>query len=522
MNVAKLLSAAARRWPERTAWIFGGRSGTYAELVERAASLASALARRGVGVGDRVVIDLPNGPELIEILWGCFWGGFVAVPVNWHLRAPEVSYIVEHCQARAAFVVEPSTVAALDHDSVSALIIDVGGQSESLGYAELMAAHGHGSSQIVEIRPEDAAWLFYTSGTTGRPKGAVLTHRNLLAMTLSYFADVDSVEDGSAVFLHAAPLSHGSGLYLLPATARAATHVVLDAPRFTAAAYFEALQRYSVTHGAFLAPTMLKRLIDAGDPEPGTFDSLRSIVVGGAPLYAPDLIDAHRMFGPIITQIYGQGESPMTITVMRPRDPGASTRPRSTGRPFTGVEVQCVGESGQPAPPGVVGEVCVRADVVMSGYWNDADATAAAVGSSGWLRSGDVGYLDEAGYLFLTDRIKDVIISGGSNIYPREVEEALARHPAVAEVAVIGLADREWGESVCAMVVLREGAIMSDDDLRDHCNLHLASFKRPRQFIVVDSLPKNATGKVLKRELREIASATASVAAESPQGSWPV
>ncbi|MCA2255999.1 AMP-binding protein [Mycobacterium intracellulare] len=513
MNIAELVSKAARRWPERTAWIFGDRRANYSELVRRAAAVAAALADRGVGPGDRVVIDLPNSPELIEMLLGCFWGGFVAVPLNWHLRPSEVRYIVDHCQARAVLTGEPSTVGAEDGWCGSALVID------GLAYAEITADERQRGG-IAEVRPEDAAWLFYTSGTTGRPKGAMLTHRNLLAMTLSYFADVDAVTDGAAVFLHAAPLSHGSGLYLLPALARAATQVVLDAPRFTAGAYFEAVQRHSVTHGAFLAPTMLKRLVDAGNPAAFTLSSLRSIVVGGAPLYAGDLRDAHRLFGPIITQIYGQGEAPMTITVMRSDDSGASTRPRSTGRSFTGVEVRCVDGTGRPAPAGVAGEVCVRSDVVMSGYWDDTDATAAAL-RDGWLRSGDVGYLDDAGYLFLTDRIKDVIISGGSNIYPREVEEALIGHPAVAEAAVIGLPDREWGESVCAMVVPCNGAALSDDELRTHCSIHLASFKRPRQFVIVDSLPKNAAGKVLKRELRELATARASVGAELIQRGSP-
>jgi acyl-CoA synthetase (AMP-forming)/AMP-acid ligase II len=470
----------------------------------RAGALSDGLSQSGVRRGDRVVIDLPNGPELIEALFGCFWGGYVAVPVNWHLAPAEVGYIAEHCGARAVIVEGDGVIAELrQRTAADRLIVTLGaGHPDMASFARLVDA-GNPDAQLVSVRPDDPAWLFYTSGTTGRPKGAILSHRNLLTMTSSYLDEVDAVE-GEAVFLHAAPLTHGSGLYLLPGTARGATHAILDAPRFTSEAYLAAIAEHSATHGAFLAPTMLKRLVDGGNPSSLELATLRSIVVGGAPLYARDLADARQMFGPIITQIYGQGEAPMTITVMPGADRGASSRPRSTGRAFKAARVEIRNTQGDAVSQGDAGEVCVRGDMVMSGYWGDPDATAAAL-RDGWLHTGDVGFLDSEGYLFLTDRIKDVIITGGSNVYPREVEEALLRHPRVAEVSVFGIPDADWGESVCAVVVAAEGTVVSEPELLTHCQTQLASFKKPRRVIVAASLPKNAAGKVLKRELRELA-----------------
>jgi long-chain acyl-CoA synthetase len=265
------------------------------------------------------------------------------------------------------------------------------------------------------------------------------------------------------------------------------------------------IDQHRVTHAAFLAPTMLRRLTDEAVRqrwEPGT---LGSIMVGGAALYEQDLADALETFGPIVWQMYGQGESPMTIAVMPPgqltgRD-AADSNWRSCGRPFTGVEVRI----GQPGPsaaaPGEQGEILVRGDVVMAGYWDNPEATADAI-QSGWLRTGDVGYLDQRGFLYLTDRSKDVIITGGSNVYPREVEEALLSHPAVREVAVVGVPDRTWGESVCAYVVVVPGCEPEPAELIAHCQRQLASFKKPKSVVFVDELPKSPNGKILKRMLR--------------------
>ncbi len=504
VNIASLLSAGVTRDPSRVAWTFGARSATYLQLRDRVAALAAGLHRIGAKPGDRVVLLLPNCPELVEALLAAMWGGFVAVPLNWHLHPQEVAYVVRHCDATAIVVADETdgALAAFDDTSTKRMaVLHVQGQ-RGLGYE---SAFDKARMPLAAVEPDEPAWLFYTSGTTGRPKGATLTHRNLLGMTLNYYADIDPIAPDS-VFVHAAPLTHGSGLYLLPALGRGVTNVISTSRGFDASDYLSLIEQHHGTHAAFVAPTMLKRLVAAVDDahrEPPA--DLRSIVVGGAPLYRSDLRAAVAAFGPIITQIYGQGESPMTITAMPPPplaafDGPGGARLGSCGRPFVGVQVRVVDAEGAELPTGADGEVCVHGDVVMRGYWDDPAATAKAV-RGGWLHTGDIGHLDADGYLHLTDRAKDVIITGGSNVYPREVEEVLLTHPAVREVAVIGRPDPEWGELVCAFVVLEPGEPVDAAVLVAHCRGQLASFKKPKQVVFIDSLPKNAAGKILKREL---------------------
>jgi acyl-CoA synthetase (AMP-forming)/AMP-acid ligase II len=505
LNIAGLLAAAARAVPESPAWTFGDRSATYGQFTDRCAELAGGLTRRGVRPGDRIVLLLPNSPELLEMLFAAFWAGFVPVPLNWHLHPQEVAYIVDHCEATAILVSE-ETDPVLDVLPAGVLVLHRSGR-HGVRLAEVAAE----PAALAETAADDPAWLFYTSGTTGRPKGATLTHRNLARMTLNYYADIDRLAE-PAVFVHAAPLTHGSGLYLLPAVGRGAHNVISTAHNFDAGEYLALLSRHGATHAAFAAPTMLKRMVTAATATAHDLSRLRSIVVGGAPLYRADLRAATAAFGPVVTQIYGQGEAPMTITVMPPLPPdaldGSDAGIISCGRAFTGLDVRVLGPDGRPAPPGTEGEVCVRGDVVMRGYWADPTATGQAI-RDGWLHTGDIGHLGERGHLFLTDRAKDVIITGGSNVYPREVEEALLTHPDVREVAVIGRPDPEWGESVCAFVVLGPGAPEEPAALIAHCKDRLASFKKPKEIVFVGELPKSAAGKVLKRELRAPAARTA-------------
>jgi long-chain acyl-CoA synthetase len=352
--------------------------------------------------------------------------------------------------------------------------------------------------------PGDAAWLFYTSGTTGRPKGVTLTHQNLAAMVLNYFADVDSIAPGDAI-IHAAPMSHGSGLYILPHVAHAGLNVVPESGGFDAPELYALLHAHrGVT--LFAAPTMVKRLVD----HPGDADTanLKTIVYGGGPMYVADCKAALARFGPKLAQIYGQGESPMTITAMGKSihaavdHPHYAARLASVGQPFTTAEVIIAGDDDKPLPQGEIGEILVRGDHVMAGYWENPKASAETL-RGGWLHTGDVGSIDEEGFLTLKDRSKDVIISGGSNIYPREVEEVLLRHPRVSEVSVVGEAHPEWGEVVVAFVVARGGA-PDQTELDALCLDHIARFKRPKTYRFVEALPKNSTGKVLKTELRKL------------------
>jgi acyl-CoA synthetase (AMP-forming)/AMP-acid ligase II len=322
----------------------------------------------------------------------------------------------------------------------------------------------------------------------------MLTHRSLMAMTISHLADIDNPDQGCSL-IHGAPMSHGSGLYIAPYVLRGARQVVPESGAFDPDEFLE-LCAHHPGSSAFLAPTMVQRLVDTGRERPG---SLRMIVYGGGPMYVESLKKAMTAFGPVFAQIYGQGESPMTITGLRRADHDAADDAilGSVGYARSGVEVAVLDGDGRPAGTDEAGEIVCRGDVVMSGYWNNAGATAETL-KNGWMYTGDMGSFDARGYLTLRDRSKDVVISGGSNIYPREVEEALLEHPGVSEAGVVGAPDAEWGEVVVAFIV---GAVEATE-LDAHLLRRIARFKRPKRYVFVDELPKNSYGKVLKRQLR--------------------
>ena len=376
-------------------------------------------------------------------------------------------------------------------------------RTQTKDYAALLT-----SDPIVETfsSAEDEAWLFYTSGTTGRPKGAVLSFRNLQFMSHCYYADVDHLDDRD-VKLHAAPLSHGSGLYALPHIAKGSHHIIMSGS-FEPDRIFDVLEKHQhVT--MFGAPTMVSRLINHRRAGSSDTSGLKTLYFGGAPMYVSDLKKALQIFGPKLTQIYGQGESPMTISFVRN---GCSARAitlaarrfsASCGVPRSGVDVMVVDSDGRELPAGEIGEVITRSDCVMRGYWNNPQANAHSL-RDGWLWTGDLGFTDAEGFLTLKDRSKDMIISGGSNIYPRELEEVLLTHPMVLECAVIGREHPEWGEEVVAFVVARPQARITPQDLDTLCLDNVARYKRPRHYRFVDSLPKNSYGKILKTDLRQL------------------
>ncbi|HUQ27794.1 MAG TPA: AMP-binding protein [Usitatibacter sp.] len=488
MNLAAWLARAAKSEPSRVAIFSGDRPwASYGALAERVARLAAGLrARHGLAVGDRVAIVMRNAPEYLEAMYAIWWAGLAAVPVNAKLHAREVAFIVGDCGARVVLE-DPSQLAGVAADA---------------------------PMPLAQTPASALAWLFYTSGTTGRPKGAMLSMRNLAQMTHSYFCDVDCVpRDGR--LLHAAPLSHGSGLYNFTHLARGAAQVVPESGGFDPAEIAALLAAHDEV-SFFAAPTMVKRLVDARVEPAG----LRTLVYGGGPMYQADLAAAMGQLGNRLAQIYGQGESPMTITALSKFHHGDAAHPRhaerltSVGLPHSVVEVSIRDASGARVAPGETGEICVRGDVVMSGYWNNPEGTAGAL-RDGWLWTGDVGTFDEDGFLTLKDRSKDLIVSGGSNIYPREVEEALLAHPGVAEASVVGRPDREWGEVVVAFVVPR-GAAPASSELDGVCLERIARFKRPREYHFVEQLPKNNYGKVVKAELRDKIARSASAPGSLP------
>lgn len=505
MNLAVWVERHGRLRPEDPALADGERvHANWAALAARTAGAAAGL-RDGFGLspGDRVAIVMYNRPEYLEALFAVWHAGLVAVPVNARLHRDEIAYILEASQSA---VVLTDADHAGDVESLVGTIASL--QAVVVAPGERWDRLTASSPAVLVGRlPEDPAWLFFTSGTTGRPKGATLTHRNLLMMSLSYFADIDPVSPHDSV-LHAAPISHGSGLYGLPHMARGAVSVV---PRSGGGDGDEIAALLGRWPGMsfFAAPTMVKRL--AGDSALADADlsKLKTIIYGGAPMYLADLEDALAVFGPRLDQIYGQGETPMTITALSKADHADRDHPRwrermqGVGVPRTDVEVRVVDDDDRDLPAGEIGEVLVRGDVVMAGYWQQPDATAEAL-QGGWLHTGDVGSFDTDGYLTLRDRSKDLIISGGMNVYPREVEEVLLRHPGVRAVSVVGRPDPEWGEAVVAFVVAADGATPPPiEDLDQTCLDHIARYKRPKDYRFVDALPTNNYGKILKRELRD-------------------
>ena len=497
MNLFSLLDQTARRWPHAGAVYLGDeRVQTWAQLRGRALSLATTLGARG-GTGARVAIATENCPEYLELMFGAWAAQAAVVPVNFKLHPREMAQIVE--DADAAWVFASQELAEGLREALRApfceRIVIIGSDN----YRSLFSAE---PAELPSTDPQALAWLFYTSGTTGRSKGAMLSHRNLMAMTLAHLADVESIDEDCSQ-IHAAPMSHGSGLYIPAYVARGARQVVPASQGFEPPEFLDLCESHPRC-GAFLAPTMVQRLrlaAQAAGRKPG---GLRTIVYGGGPMYVEELKKSLAVFGNVFVQIYGQGESPMTITWLRREDHATDDDAvlGSVGLPRTGVEVRVVGPDGQALAAGETGEIICRGDVVMSGYWNNAAGTGEAL-RSGWLYTGDMGSFDERGYLTLRDRSKDVVISGGSNIYPREVEEALLAHPGVAEACVVGETDAEWGEVVVAFIVAVSGAPVFAQALDAHCLDRIARFKRPKRYHFIDSLPKNSYGKVLKRELRE-------------------
>ena len=496
MNVGTFLSKATRVHPSRVAVTDGATALRYDELDAEANAFACGLRRRGYQPGDRVAIFMPNRAEYFSALFGLFKGGLVAVPVNAKLHASELEFIVEHSGARAVVFSDKSRTvveaALASSPQVERIGVDA---SDPSSFAGIVRA-GQSSHYVdAEVDPNDPAWLFYTSGTTGRPKGAMLSHRNLCASAMNALADMCDFQPDDVV-LHVAPLSHGSGLYAIPSIARASKNVVYSGGSFDPDDVLAVIDREQVTIIAFLAPTMIHMLVDA-DPKHVT-PTLRRVVYGGAPI-DPSLAQAAiDRFGRVFTQLYGQGEAPMTITYLRPRDHHGKAL-TSAGIVRTDVEVRLVDETDSPVADGTEGEICVRGDVVMQGYWNDRGGNDKAL-KGGWLHTGDVGRF-EGGYLYLLSRQNDVIISGGSNIYPREVEDVLLLHPAIKDACVFGEADPKWGESVVAAVVA--SSPVDARELLDLCRDHIASFKKPKRIEFVESLPRNAYGKVLRHQVKD-------------------
>ena len=508
MNLAHLLQNQARINPEQPV-IYKGTQvvATHGQWAERCQHLAWQFRSAGLQPGDRVALFMRNHVRYLEVIFAAWWAGLVVVPINAKLHLREAQWIINNAQARWAFVTADITANSKERLSGLERVIDVDSDQAD---AIWQLTDPPKNTPITERQANDMAWLFYTSGTTGRPKGVMITHRNLMTMGLTYFNDVDAITEKDCI-AYAAPMSHGAGIYAIPHLMAGARHMVPPSGGFDPEELFCLGQKMGPLT-LFAAPTIVKRLVDHSETNKlsttASAQSFKTVVYGGAPMYAADIQRALRIMGPRFVQIYGQGESPMVGSALSRQHLQDMAHPRylerlaSVGVAQTPVLIRVSDPLGNELPQGEVGEVLLKGDSVMAGYWQDPQATASAI-QNGWLFTGDMGFLDADGFLTLKDRSKDMIISGGSNIYPREIEEVLLHAPGVAEVAVVGAPHAEWGEVVVAFVVPLPGHTLNTGELDAFCLQEVARFKRPKRYEIVGSLPKNNYGKVLKTELRQ-------------------
>lgn len=495
MNIATWLERTALADPDRPALYLGREmKASYGQFHALARAMAGALRSIGIRPGDRVAIYMKNCPDYLIALYGVWYAGAVAVPINAKLHGREATFILDNSGAGLVFAT-PALAADLSEAGCQTPICDTAGD----GYRAMLAEDP--IAAVTQCAANDIAWLFYTSGTTGKPKGVMITHRMLISMSLCYQVDADLVRAEDAA-IYGAPLSHGAGIYNMMHVRAGAAHVCPPSGGFEPTEILDLAAHFGSVH-MFAAPTMVRRMTQAAKSEGLRGEGLRTIVYAGGPMYNADIIEAVEHFGPVFVQIYGQGECPMGITALSRHDVADRSHPRwrerlgSVGRAQSAVEVAIGDAKGRVQPTGSHGEIMVRGDMVMPGYWQNPKATKKTL-LDGWLMTGDMGTMDADGYVTLRDRSKDMIISGGSNVYPREVEEVLVTHPRLTEASVVGRPHPEWGEEVVAFIV----GDAPENELDQLCIDNIARFKRPKAYVRVDELPKNNYGKVLKTELR--------------------
>ncbi|MEP2735116.1 MAG: fatty acid--CoA ligase [Erythrobacter sp.] len=499
---------------EAGVFTFGDEQMNFAELDAGSNRAANALLAEGVGKGDRVAYLGKNHHLYFEAFMGAAKVGAVMTPVNWRLAPPEVAYILDNCEAEIVFIGEgfEDMLAKVRSDCprVKTVIgIDAAGDGASddiADYRKWRDAHEPADPNI-SIGEHDPFLQLYTSGTTGRPKGAVMTHLSILSSRLTgEDSDTQTREwqepIENDVSLLAMPCFHISG------TGNGLANIVSGTNSIVLTEYdptqaLELIEKYPISK-LFLVPAAIQILLNHPRAAEVDFSSLRYITYGASPIPLELMKEAMERLGCGFVQMYGMTETSGTITALDPSEhvPQGSERMRSVGTALQGVELKVIDEDGNSLPPGTIGEIATRSAKNMAGYWRLDEATAETIDSDGWLRTGDAGYLDEDGFLFIRDRVKDMIISGGENIYPAEVENALYAHPQIGDVAVIGVPHEKWGEAVKACVVLKEGADLSEADIIAHSREHIAGYKCPKSIDFIDALPRNPSGKILRRELR--------------------
>ena len=525
-NLARLLTHTAQQFPERTGLIQGDRRWTWGQIDARVNALVAALQAQGVQRGDRILLQSRNNLAMFESGWAAFRMGCVWVPTNFRLSPPEVAYlaassgaVVMIAEDRFAAHVQAARAAAPALRQVLWLGDDVGatGGANSADdapdapqprYEALLQQHlGAGPAEAV-VAADDPLWFFYTSGTTGKPKAAILTHGQMAFVVANHLADLIPGTTEEDVSIAVAPLSHGAGIHALLNVARGAATVLLPSEKLEPEQVWQLVQQHRVSN-LFTVPTIVKMLVEHPSVHAYDHSSLRFVIYAGAPMYRADQRLALRTLGPVLVQYFGLGEVTGCITVLPAHlhhadDDHPHAHIGVCGRPRTGMEVAILDAEMRPLPTGEVGEICVRGPAVFAGYHDNPEATAKAL-RGGWFHTGDLGKLDARGMLSITGRESDMYISGGSNVYPRECEDVLLEHPGVAEVAVLGMPDRHWGEVGVAVVVRRGGTPPVDEAaLVAFLDGKLARYRWPRQVVFWDALPKSGYGKITKKDVRAL------------------
>jgi fatty-acyl-CoA synthase len=511
MNLGNLLTDAARRHADQPGFIHAERSTSWHDLNARVDAVAHGLSRLGIGKGDKILVHSRNNLPLFESAWVAFKLGAVWVPTNCRITAAEAAYLGESSGA-VAMIYEAGFDAHVDavRAASPALrhVIAIGTpRAGELAYETLAQQMDAPPFAAVDVDRDDPLWFFYTSGTTGRPKAGVLTHGQMAFVLTNHIADLMPGLTHESRSLVVAPLSHGAGIHAMVNVARAAASILPASEKLDAEEAWALVQKHRVDN-MFTVPTIVKMLTEHESVDRYDHSSLRYVIYAGAPMYRADQKHALRKLGNVLVQYYGLGEVTGNITVLPPSlhtadDHAADSRVGTCGYARTGIEIGILDDEGHRLTAGASGEICVRGPAVFIGYYNNAEANEKAF-RHGWFHTGDLGHLDKQGFLYITGRSSDMYISGGSNVYPREVEEAILTHKAVQEVAVVGMPDPKWGEIGVAVVVRREGWALEEDALLTHLEPHLARYKWPKSCVFWDALPKSAYGKIVKKDIKAL------------------
>lgn len=507
MYLTQFLHKALRERPDDLAVVFGDRRQTWAQFVDRVSRLAGVLQELGMGTDDRVGILGLNSDRYMELLFGAMWGGGVFNTVNIRWSAPEIAYSLDDCDTRILFVDDEFApmIPTIQEKSESLKTLVYMGEKDcpegALDFRTLM----DGAKPVADAGRNglDLAGILYTGGTTGKPKGVMLSHSNLYLSALSTI--VPECREDRVVVLHSAPFFHVAGVGLVvQQTIRHGAHIIL--PRFEPLPVIEAIAREKVAE-TFLVPTMLRAVLNHPEFDKYDLSTLRCFIYGASPIDSTLLKQAMKKLPNAgFLQMYGMTELSPTVTMLLPEvhaDPSQHEKLMSAGRPTHIADIRIVDPTGQEVERGQVGEITARGPMVMQGYWNKPEQTRDAI-REGWMHTGDAGYMDQDGYLFLVDRIKDMIVTGGENVYSVEVEDVLLQHPSIAQCAVIGVPDEKWGERVHAVVVLKDGAVLDEAGIATFCKERIAGYKCPRSFEVKDEMPMSGAGKLLKYKLKEV------------------